>query len=74
MLSEQPFPGYTRHTHHPTQNLARGALWQTKIPLVTGVTGLDENLRDRVESNIQLVKVGRSPSGYGFVLTNSPTT
>lgn len=28
---------------------------------------------DRIESNIQLVKVGRSPSGYNFVLTNSST-
>jgi ABC-type branched-subunit amino acid transport system substrate-binding protein len=28
---------------------------------------------DRLESNIQLVKVVRSPSGYDFVLANSST-
>jgi len=44
---------YPSPTHHPTQNHARRALQQTKTPLVTGVTGQEENLRDREKIEIR---------------------
>jgi hypothetical protein len=44
---------YPSPTHHPTQNHARRALQQTKTPLVTGVTGQEENLRDREKIEIK---------------------